>query len=479
MTTQHHGLKRELKLQDLVMMQWLLVVALNFTGYAAKQGPSQIVLWTLAILLFYLPLAAIVIQLSRAIPLEGGVYQWVKVGISPFAGFMAAWSLTIYAISFLASYGSQMADGIAYASGSSGMWMSTSKPFSFATTILICLLALLVNVSGLRLAKWLGSIGGLLTIAIFLVLAFLLAKVWFIRPFSSASPATLGPSGAFAFAWPALSIATLNVFTKMALFSLSGFDQCAVFCEECRKPKNDVARSVLISAPLIALMYILVTSTVLAHIPIAKVDVAAPVSQVLQAGFGPTTIGRILTAAAVSGFNVMLLATLVILVGIVARLPMVAGWDGILPAWWSELHPRFRTPTKAIAAVTVGLILMGGLSLLGAANQEAVQVLEAAGFGSYCIMYLLLFGQVLFGFRSRNSTVTWRPSLQLRIGALAAFLVVAISLVFELIPLGEVASPAIFALKVTLAICATNGLGAFLYWRGAKRIKGLPLPSES
>ena len=70
-------------------MQILVVMGLNFAGYAAKQGRTQVVLWLLAVVLFYLPQAAIVIRLSRIIPVEGGVYQWVKQGISPFAGYMA------------------------------------------------------------------------------------------------------------------------------------------------------------------------------------------------------------------------------------------------------------------------------------------------------------------------------------------------------------------------------------------------------
>jgi amino acid transporter len=73
-------------------MQILVIVNLNLSGYAVKQGRSQVVLRLLAMALFYLPQAAIVIWLSRVIPLEGGVYQWVKQGVSPFAGYMAGWT---------------------------------------------------------------------------------------------------------------------------------------------------------------------------------------------------------------------------------------------------------------------------------------------------------------------------------------------------------------------------------------------------
>jgi amino acid transporter len=260
----------------------------------------------------------------------------------------------------------------------------------------------------------------------------------------------------------------------MSLFALSGFDQCSIFSEECRKPKNDVARSVFIAVPLIALMYIASTSSILAYIPVAKVDMAAPVSQLMGAGFGPTAVGWAFTAITVGAFCVALIAALVVAVGMVARLPMAAGWDGLLPAWWSQLHPRFGTPAKAVGAVAAALLLTGSLSLLGAGNQEAVQVLAAVGFGSYCIMYILLFGAVVFGFRSTE----WRPGVAIRLGAFLALLVSALAFIFQLLPIGAVASPWFFAMKVTGAICVTSGFGAYLYWRGSLRKQRLPAFQE-
>src|SRR5579871_5052046 len=134
METGKHGLKRELKLRDLVPMQVVIIVWLGWTGFAAKQGSTQVVLWLLAILLFYLPLAAVVMKLSRSLPVEGGVYQWVKFGFSPFAGYMAGWNFTVYALFTFAVAGSFFADGLAHALGSPAAWMSTSRPFALALT---------------------------------------------------------------------------------------------------------------------------------------------------------------------------------------------------------------------------------------------------------------------------------------------------------------------------------------------------------
>jgi amino acid transporter len=69
------SLARELRLGDLVLLQALLIVGLPWIGYAAKAGGARVVLWLLAIPLFFLPLAGTVVYLSRRMPLEGGVYQ--------------------------------------------------------------------------------------------------------------------------------------------------------------------------------------------------------------------------------------------------------------------------------------------------------------------------------------------------------------------------------------------------------------------
>ena len=452
-----HGLKRELKLWDLVPMQIAVIVWLGWTGFAAKQGPTQVVLWLLAIVLFYLPLAAVVMKLSRSLPVEGGVYQWVKTGVSPFAGYMAGWNFTVYAVFTFAVAGSFFASGLAHAVGSEASWIATSRPFALALTAAACLVAFIINARGLHAAKWWSTAGALLTVITFLALISLLVRAWWIKlPSAHAS---------FSFALPAFSIVTLNVFTKMAISALSGFDGAAIFSEECRKPENDVARSVLIAAPLIAVVYILGTSSVLAYIQPAKVDLAAAVPQVMAAGLGTTGLGGALSLFISAAFTLAYVASMLVYIGLIARLPMVAGWDGLLPAWWSELHPTLRTPTKAIAAVTISMVLLGAFCLWGAGNEEAVEVAVGAGFGAFCITYMLLFAVILFGFRSGAI----RAGVGLRMGALAAFLVSLCALIFEVVPLGAVADSSIFALKVAGTICAANALGAFLYWRGSRR----------
>src|SRR5689334_23896230 len=118
--------KKELGLVDLVLQQIVYVVGIVWVGAAAKLGQSHMVFWLAAMLLFYLPQAAVVIHLSRALPLEGGLYQWTKLGFGQAAGFMVAWNLWMYAVVLISSIGLPIASNLAYAFGIP--WLASSKP---------------------------------------------------------------------------------------------------------------------------------------------------------------------------------------------------------------------------------------------------------------------------------------------------------------------------------------------------------------
>ena len=70
---QSTALKKPLGLRDLVLTQIVFVVGSSWVGTAAKLGHAHLFFWLLAILLFYIPQAAVVIYLSGRMPLEGGI----------------------------------------------------------------------------------------------------------------------------------------------------------------------------------------------------------------------------------------------------------------------------------------------------------------------------------------------------------------------------------------------------------------------
>src|SRR3954467_920670 len=126
----HSGVfKKELGLTDLALTQILFIVGLPWVGVAAKQGPSHVVLWLLATLLFYIPSAFVVIYLNKAMPLEGGVYQWAKLGFNEFIGFIVAWNLWLFAILNTSEIGLQLTQYIIYIAGPSSEGLAENRLF--------------------------------------------------------------------------------------------------------------------------------------------------------------------------------------------------------------------------------------------------------------------------------------------------------------------------------------------------------------
>src|SRR6476619_3494182 len=121
------SLKKELGLRDLVLAQVVFVFGTVWVGFAATLGRSQMAFWLIAIVTFYLPLAAVVIYLNRLAPLEGGLYQWAKVGFGDFLAFLVAWNFWIFGILVMSGISLIIKKNIAYAIGPRAAWMHENK----------------------------------------------------------------------------------------------------------------------------------------------------------------------------------------------------------------------------------------------------------------------------------------------------------------------------------------------------------------
>ncbi len=87
----------------------------------------------------------------------------------------------------------------------------------------------------------------------------------------------------------------------------------------------------------------------------------------------------------------------------VTRLPMVAGWDRLLPPWFSKLHPRYKTPMNSILFVNALIFIMALAGIAGVGHQEAFQILDSASNAFYGIAYLFLFAIPLWGLKSSKA----------------------------------------------------------------------------
>ena len=441
------SLKKELGVRDLALTQILFIIGLTWIGVAGKLGPSHVVLWLTAVVLFYVPLTAVVIWLNQLMPLEGGLYQWAKLGFNQTIGFMVAWNLWLYVILFASELGLTVATYLSYALGPSAAWMTGSTWFvSVASGLAIALLATLAFV-GLSLTKWVHNAGGVFMITIFAVLILL--------PYLGLATGHLASYHPFRTEMPAFSLFNLNVLGKMCVGAFAGFEYMAILAGETHSPASAVKKSVYYAAPLITLFFILGTATVVAYIPRDEIDLIGPLPQVLRAGFGPFGIAGTLVTIAIVMTLAMRVSQISVAFTAVTRLPMVAGWDRLLPAWFSRLHATHRTPVNSILVVAVFSFAMSVLSLVGVGQAEAFQLMFNASGIFYGITYLVMFAIPLVGLRG----VTPRPPWWIKAAAASGLVITVLYTVLSLFPIIQVASVAGFALKITVVIVLLNLVG--------------------
>ena len=459
----HHSdaLKKQLGLRDLVLTQIVFVVGTSWVGAAAKLGPSHVVFWLLAILLFYVPQAAVIIYLNRLMPLEGGLYQWAKFGFNEFTGFMVAWNLWMLGITVMAMSGLVVTTNVSYALGAAAAWMQESKwVVSLVSAVLTVSLAA-VAVRGLSLGKWVHNVGGLIMIVTYGTLIVL--------PFLSLARGELKTYHPLALVLPTLSLMSVNIFSKMAVGAMSGFEYVAILAGECRSPARTIGRSVLVAAPIIALMFILGTSSVVAFVGNGHIDLIGPVPQTLSLGFKAWPIVGVLVSVAIVLLAGRAVAVMSIYLAGSSRLPMVAGWDSLLPAWFSQLHKRHRTPVNSILFVSGVTLVFSLASLIGAGAQEAFQVVDSAATVFYGIAYLVMFAIPLCGaVRIRGGAPLW-----VRIAAACGLLISLLAIVFTVFPIVDVQSSFIFGAKIIAVSVAANAIGALIFLADRKRRRRL------
>ena len=442
-------------LRDLVLAQILCVVGSAWVGIAAKLGAAHVVFWLAAMLLFYLPLAAVVIYLNAAMPLEGGLYQWAKHGFGEFLGFLTAWNLWVYAVVCVPTILFVIPTDLAYLIGAGAEWIPASRAITAFLIGFVLLLIVLLAVSGLHFSKWLHNAGSLMINVAYTVL--LLLPLW---SKLKGQHTTYAP---IPWAVPQLSWFSLAIFGQMTVGALSGFEYVAIMAGECKSAARTIGQSVLISAPIIALMFILGTSSVLGYIGDRPINLIGPIPQTFRLALGGDSNWA--APAAISLLLMRAVAAASLIFTGLTRLPMTAGWDHLLPSWFNTVHPRWKTPVNSILFVAVLVIALVILSMSGVREQEAMQLLQNATTAHYAISYVILFAIPLFA-SHKFSLPFWLRWAS--IGGLASSLIAVFIAVYPVI---DVSSPVSYACKIAGVVLASNSLAFFIYYSWSRKHK--------
>jgi amino acid transporter len=451
-STHQHRLRRQLSLRDLAISQVLCVVGSGWVGVAAGVGKAETLLWIGAMLLFYLPMAASVIGLNRAMPLEGGLYVWAHRAFGNLGGFLTAWNLWFYGIAVTAAILYQIPTELAYLIGPAAARLPENRIASLLiVTALIAALSW-AELRGLEIGKWIHNAGGVAMMIVFVGLICL-------GPWAMLRhiPVHWTP---LALAVPPRDLRTFALFGQMLFGALCGLEYIAILAGESKSPERTITQSVWIASPIICAMFILGTGSVVAFVPRGEIDFIAPIPQTFRMALGNAGIGNLLATTAILLVEIRLLGAVSLLMTGVSRLPLAVGWDALIPAWFTRLHPRWKTPANSILCTSALIFSLIVLANVGVHAQEAFQLLSNASLTHYEVAYIVMFAIPLLGAASLRSSL---PRF-LKWTSLVGLCATLFSLLISAYPFVDVVNPVAYAAKIMGTLLLSN-LIAFTFYK--------------
>ncbi len=464
MTTESHDLKRALGLRDLVLFNLVAVVGLRWLATAAKAGPSALALWILAALFFFVPQGLVVTELSSRFPEEGGIYQWTKRALGEKHGYLCGWCYWINNVLYYPNLLISTAVIGTYAIGKGGSGLESNWTYVLITTLACLWLAVLLNIVGVGTGKWLQNAGGIGSYIPGLVLIALgLVSVAGGHP--SANPITRDNIV------PDLGhLAGLNLWASIA-FAFAGLELSSALGGEVRDPRRTLPRAVLISAPLIALLYILGTGSLLRLMPVGDINIVSGFLQATSAGaklISPSFWWLApLSAAAYSVGNIGGVGAW--LTG-PARVAFTIGLDRYFPPAFGKIHPKWKTPYVAILVQATLATVFLLISVLGKGTtvEKAYLILLDTQLLIYFIPYSYLFISFLLHRRTEAPPETVRVpggDVGAKLVGISGLVMTLFAMVVAMIPPGEETQPLLFELKVVGGALGFVLLGGVVYWR--------------
>jgi glutamate:GABA antiporter len=453
---------RVLGVRDLVLLNIAAVVGLRWLSTAAQIGPSSLALWVLALIIFFVPLALTVLELSSRLPGEGGLYLWSKAAFGDLHGFIAGWSYWTSNLVFFPSVLLFVSGVFVYVAGDRWLPLTGNAIYNAVFCLVALWGATLLNIAGLSRAKWLQNIGGMATWLVTAVIV--LSGVWAWYRFGAAT--------AFTRSNVLPHIGSVNELTTLAIiaFAYSGLELGPILGGEIKEPRKTIPRAILIAGVMIAAIYIAGTAALLVALPTSQIDLIGGIPQALAAVgkrigvpiFGPITAG-LLALSQLGSFGAWITGT--------ARLPFVVGVDRYLPKPLALLHPKFGTPYVAllIQSTVVTIILLAALSSATIHETYSILIDMTVILGLLPLLYIFASLPML----RRRGPADTKGIMVVPGGAVGCWLVrglgfstTLLAIVTSMMPPEHNSQPGLFFLKVVGGSCLIIAIGLMFYLRG-------------
>jgi amino acid transporter len=296
--------------------------------------------------LWSLPTAFMIGELSSALPAEGGYYAWVRRGLGNFWGFQEAWLSLVASIFDMAIYPTLF---VAYLTQVAPWFRQGHRGVMVGLFVVVACAAL--NIAGIRVV-------GITSLWLFFLLSMPFALIVLLSPFklAAASSASVAPV--------ASTVGTVGLLGGMliAMWNYMGWDNASTIALEVERPQRTYPKAMIAAVILVSLTYVLPFAAVyLAGVPVAAFAGDGAWAQVagLVGGtwHGANWLGFLLVLggmmSAFGMFNALVMSY--------SRLPLAMAQDGMLPKVFGKTHSKTRAPWVAIVVLATGWALCLGL----------------------------------------------------------------------------------------------------------------------
>ena len=304
--------------------------------HGAGYGRAILIL-LLTPLLWSLPTAFMIGELSSALPFEGGYYAWVRRAMGNFWGFQEAWLSLVASIFDMAIYPTLFVAYLTrmfpwFQQGNRGWWVALAVVIACA----------LLNIAGVKVVS-------LTSLWLFVALSAPFIAIVLIAPFKL---------GALANAVTKPTTSTVDILGGLliCMWNYMGWDNASTIATEVERPQRTYPRAMLVAVCIVAATYVL---------PFAAMWMTSLKSTAWETGSwadiaglmgGPLLRIGVVLGGMISGFGMFNA-----LVMSYSRLPLAMAQDGMLPKVFGKLHPKSKAPWVAIVALAIGWGMCLGL----------------------------------------------------------------------------------------------------------------------
>jgi glutamate:GABA antiporter len=361
----------------------LTVGSVGYLGSApalSVYGLASVFLYVLPAFVFLVPVSLVAAELASGWP--GGVYKWVREGISAPMGLLAAWCQFAQTIFYYPALLAYVASTLAYVINDPGL--AGNGVYNAVVIIVLFWGGVLVTSRGSALVARLGSSGTLIGTLIPAAILVALGVAYLVQPNHSAAPMTaqhLLPT------WDGLASIVLLV---NSFFTYAGIEVNAVHVDELRNPGREYPKSIFLAMALVLAVFIGPTLAISWVVPSAQISFTAGVMQAFDSlfthfggGFAVPLIAIALAVGALAGM-------LAWLDGPSEGLLRIGRGQGFLPPYFQKVNSQ-GIEVRILTAQGTVITLIALLYAFIPSVSHAYWIFAAMATQVYLIMYVLMF----------------------------------------------------------------------------------------